>query len=112
MKRENDYQAGLIKRLKDEFPGCVILKNDPNYIQGFPDLTILYEDKWAVLEVKRSKNATHQPNQDYYIDKLNEMSYASFVYPEIERKVMNDIREAFGVGGETRILKSKPTLVA
>ena len=29
---ESKFQACLIKRLKAEFPGCYVLKNDPNYI--------------------------------------------------------------------------------
>lgn len=91
---ENKFQHHLIERLKIEFPGCVILKNDPNYIQGMPDLIILYENHWAMLEVKKGKNATHQPNQDYYITKLNNMSYASFVYPENEEEVMYEIHQA------------------
>ena len=56
------------------FPGAIVLKNDPNYIQGIPDLTVFYQDKWATLEVKKSENASHQPNQDYYVGLMNEMS--------------------------------------
>lgn len=94
-KRENEYQAKLIKKIKSEFPGCVVLKNDPNYIQGFPDLTVFYEDKWAALEVKRSVNAKRQPNQPYYVDKLNEMSFARFVCPENEEEVLHELQQAF-----------------
>ena len=63
-KVEREYQAKLIKRIKELLPGCVVMKNDPEYIQGIPDLTVLYHDKWATLEVKREKNAKHRPNQD------------------------------------------------
>jgi len=47
---ESAFQANLIKELETLFVGCVILKNDANYIQGFPDLLILYKNNWAVLE--------------------------------------------------------------
>ena len=46
---ESRYQGLLIKRLRAMFPGCVILKNDTDYIQGFPDLTILWRRYWGVL---------------------------------------------------------------
>ena len=64
MKRENAFQAHLIKRLKNEFPGCIVLKNDANYIQGIPDLIVLHNGAWAALEVKRSVDAPYQPNQE------------------------------------------------
>ena len=95
MIKESKFQANLVKRLKSEFPGCVILKNDENYIQGFPDLTILYKDKWAVLESKRFETASHRPNQDYYVNLLNGMSYSKFVYPENEEEVIDGLREVF-----------------
>lgn len=95
MKKESSFQAKLIKRIKDEFPGSFVFKNDEQYIQGIPDLTILYKDRWAVLECKRSLNASHRPNQDHYISELNDMSYASFVYPENEEEVFNGLRTIF-----------------
>ena len=95
MIKESKFQANLVKRLKSEFPGCVILKNDENYIQGFPDLTILYKDKWAVLESKRFETASHRPNQDYYVNLLDSMSFSKFVYPENEEEVIDGLREVF-----------------
>ena len=95
MKRENQYQAGLIKRLKDRFPDCIVLKNDANYIQGFPDLTILCGKRWALLECKRNNEAHRQPNQEYYIGKGNEMSFARFISPENEEEVLRDLQQAF-----------------
>lgn len=90
-RTENIYQRSLIKRLKEEIPGCIILKNDPNYIQGIPDLLLLVGDRWLALEVKRSASAPHRPNQDYYIDRMNEMSAAYYVYPENEDEVIDEI---------------------
>lgn len=92
---ERDFQSSLIKDIKRQFPGCIVMKNDPNYIQGIPDLVILHNDKWAALEVKKDENASHQPNQDYYICKMNEMSYASFVCPENKEEVLSELSSAF-----------------
>lgn len=92
---EREFQAGLIKELKERFPGCLVLKNDPDYIQGIPDLTVLYKDHWALLECKKSANAKRQPNQDYYVERANGMSYAAFIYPENKEDVLNDIQQAF-----------------
>lgn len=97
MKNENVYQAELIKKIESLIPGCFVLKNDPNYIQGIPDLLILYEDKWAMLEVKRSEDDKHRPNQDYYIDRFGEWSYSSFIFPENEEVVLNELQRALGV---------------
>jgi hypothetical protein len=71
-----------------------VLKNDPNYISGIPDLLILNGNKWASLEVKKSAKAKHRPNQDYYVDKMNKMSYSSFVYPENKEDVLNDLERS------------------
>lgn len=95
MKRENTFQAKLIKELKVIFPDCMVLKNDSSYCQGIPDLLILYKDRWAMLECKRSSSASHRPNQDYYIQKLGEMSYASFISPENKERVLNELQQAF-----------------
>lgn len=98
---ESQFQAKLIKELKSRYPGCVVLKNDPNYIQGFPDLTVLYKDKWAVLECKRSENESHQPNQDYYVGELNRMGYSSFIFPENRKQVLDDLSKHFDENDET-----------
>lgn len=92
---ENKFQSQLIKEIKKEFPGCVVLKNDSSYLQGVPDLSIFHNNHWAMLEVKKHENAKRQPNQEYYVDKLNEMSYASFIYPENKKQVMDELRRKF-----------------
>ena len=92
MPRENKFQAKLIKDIESRFPGCIVIKNDANYIQGIPDLTVLYEDKWATLECKKSKNATHQPNQDDYVEQMNNMSFSAFIYPENKEEVLNELQ--------------------
>ena len=95
MGLERDFQPKLIRELRSRFPGCVIIKNDPTYIQGMPDLLILYENKWAMLEVKKSSRAPHQPNQDFYIDKLNQMSFAAFIFPENYEEVLDGLQQTF-----------------
>ena len=94
MSLERNFQAKLIKELKAIFPDCIVMKNDPNYIQGIPDLIILYNDRWAALECKKNKNAYRRPNQEYYVDKMNSMSYASFIYPENKERVLDEIQQA------------------
>lgn len=93
-KKESNFQKDLIKKLKTMFPTSIVLKNDPTYIQGIPDLLILHNDKWAALECKRSQDASARPNQSYYVDKMNNMSYAAFIYPENETEVLNEIQSA------------------
>ena len=97
--KESAFQSRLIKRIKAEFPGAEVMKLDAGYIQGIPDLLILFKDRWAVLECKKSATASHQPNQDYYIDHLNGMSFSRFIFPENEEEVLNDLKSAFGVSG-------------
>lgn len=99
---ERDYQAKLISKLKDILPGCVILKNDTDYLQGIPDLLILYGGRWAMLEVKRSASASHQPNQDYYVDMLGRMSYAAFIFPENEEEILREVQRALDPAGAAR----------
>ena len=94
-KKENEFQASLIKEIKARFPGAMVLKNDANYIQGIPDLTVLYGDKWAMLECKRSSKASKRPNQEYYIDTLGDMSFASFISPENKEDVLNELEQSF-----------------
>lgn len=93
-KKESEFQAGLIKELKDIFDGCLVLKQDPNHVQGIPDLLILYKDKWASLECKRSDDSPVRPNQRYYVNKMNEMSFSRFISPENKEEVLNDIQQA------------------
>lgn len=104
---ENKFQHILINDLKTIFKGCIILKNDPNYLQGFPDLLILYKNKWAALEVKDSFKARKQPNQRYWIDYANDLSFAAFIFPENKDEVLNELQQAFGLIRFTRFSRSK-----
>lgn len=88
---ENRFKTRLNNELKEMFPGCIILHMDPNEIQGIPDLLILYENKWAALEGKKSSTASVRPNQAYYVDLMDHMSFASFIYPENKDEVLDEL---------------------
>lgn len=92
---ESKFQKDLIDAIEARFPGSMVLKNDPNYIQGIPDLLVLYKNKWAALECKKSQKAIHQPNQDYYVCNMNDMSFASFIYPENRNEVLDALERSF-----------------
>lgn len=88
---ESQFQSSLISELREKLPGCVVLKNDPDYIQGIPDLLILCGGRWAALECKRSEKEKRQPNQEYYVRRMNEMSFARFIYPENKDYILNEL---------------------
>lgn len=93
-KLESKFQAELIKELKTIFPGCIIQKQDSGRIQGIPDLLILYGDRWAMLECKRSEKASHRPNQDYYVAKCDDMSFCRYIYPENKVEVLDALQQS------------------
>ena len=93
---ETKFKTNLIKELKNRFPGCMVFHTDPTEIQGSPDLIVLYKDRWAALEGKKTSNASHRPNQDYYVDLMNSMSFAAFIYPENKEDVLYELSQAFG----------------
>ena len=97
-KLERDFQSGLIKELKAMLPGCIITKLDSSHIQGIPDLLILFRDKWATLECKKSMSARRQPNQDYYVGLMNEMSFSRFISPENKEEVVRELEQTFRPG--------------
>ena len=105
--KESAFQHKLIKTIEDRFPGAIVMKNDPNYIQGIPDLTVLYENNWATLECKKSEKENHQPNPDYYVEKMNGMSYSAFVYPENMEETLDAMERSFKTRRATRSSKSK-----
>ena len=95
---ERDFQKNLIQELKERFPGCVVMKNDSSYIQGIPDLTVLYRDRWVVLELKRASGSSRRPNQSFYVEKLNEMSYAAYIHPGNKEQVLDEVLRSFRTG--------------
>lgn len=106
-KLERAFQSSLIKEIKKMFEGCIVTKLDSSYIQGIPDLLILWNDKWATLECKKHKHAVRQPNQNYYVNRMNEMSFSRFIFPENKEEVLHDLEQAFKFGRESRISRSE-----
>ena len=105
--KESKFQADLKKELQERLPGCIVTKLDSSCIQGIPDLLVLYEDKWATLECKKSANAKRQPNQPYYVEKMNDMSFSRFIYPENKEEVLSELQHAFETRRSTRISRRK-----
>lgn len=96
-KLESKFQSELIKEIKTRFPGCIVMKTNPGYIQGIPDLMVVYGEHWFSLECKDSPDAPKRPNQEYYVNKMNEMSFSRFIFPENKEEVLNEIQQAFGL---------------
>lgn len=95
MEKENSFQSKLKKELKQRYPGCIVTKLDSSDIQGIPDLLVLYKNKWATLENKRSKNAKKRPNQEYYVQVMDDMSFSRFIYPENKEQVLSELDNLF-----------------
>lgn len=104
---ENKFKTGLVKELKSRFPGCMVIHADPNEIQGIPDLLVLYEDTWAALEGKKSEKASRRPNQDFYVKKMDDMSFAAFIYPENKEEILNELERSFKARRAARVSGSQ-----
>lgn len=100
---ENRFQRELIRDIKEMLPGAIVMKNDPNYIQGIPDILVLYKKRWGALECKKSSGAKKQPNQEYYVDTMNDMSFAAFICPENKEEVLGELQQALKPRRKTRI---------
>lgn len=100
---ESEFQRKLIEELKEAYPNALIFKNESK--QGLPDITILEGNRWALLECKKDRNASHQPNQDYYVEKANKMSFSRFIFPENKQEVLDELQQALRPGRKTRISK-------
>lgn len=107
MALESTFQKDLIVEIKQMFPGCIVLKNDSGYMQGIPDILILFRNHWAILEAKRSPNEPFQPNQEWYIETLNNMSFSSVIYPENKEAVLDALQHSFRTRRAPLISKSK-----
>lgn len=92
---EKEFQSGLIKELKALFESCIVMKLDSGYIQGIPDLLVLYKDKWATLECKKVHNSSKRPNQEYWVNKMDGMSFSRFICPENKEEVLNELQQTF-----------------
>lgn len=102
-KKENRFQKEVIDEIKSRMPDAIVLKNDPNYIQGIPDLLILNGPRWGALEVKRGIDAVHQPNQDYYVNRMNDMSFAAFIFPENKDFILDRLETSLSKEDDTNV---------
>ena len=100
---ESLFQNHLISKIKRRWPGAVVLKNDSSYIQGFPDLLVLIEDGWFALECKASENSPVRPNQDYWVDELNSMGFAAFIYPENQKEILDEMEQSLNSHRKARV---------
>lgn len=91
--READFQAKIIKWLRAQ--GCIVLKQkmDATTRSGTPDLIFLKEGFWGAIEVKKSKTSSVRPGQKENIAKMNEWSWAKFVWPENWSEVQSELKE-------------------
>jgi hypothetical protein len=94
MARESRFERDIIERIYETYPGIVVLKNDPSFQQGIPDRLFLNGPYWAALEFKRSSDASVRPNQVYWVNRLNTMSYANFIFPENMSEVLNELQRS------------------
>lgn len=102
---ESKFKTQLKKRLEMEFPGCMVMHLDPTEIQGIPDLIILWRDRWATLEGKQNSKSNVQPNQEYYVKKMDNMSFSRFIWPGNMEEVINDLKQAFTAERQARLPK-------
>lgn len=93
--KESRFQKSVIEEIKNRFPGCIVLKNDASYIQGIPDLTIFWGERWGTLECKQNERSSCRPNQEYYVRRMNGMSFSAFIFPENREEVLNEMEQAF-----------------
>lgn len=96
-KLESEFTLDLKDELRRRFTGCFIYKLDPNQVQGIPDLLVLWESHWAILETKRGLRSVRQPNQEYYVEQFDEMSFAAFIHPLNYREVLDEMERVFGL---------------
>ena len=96
-KLESDFQAALITQLNETLPGCLVLVKPGHYIQGFPDLFVLYKNQWAALECKKSMSSPYQPNQEWWIAELDTMGFASMICPENSKEILDEVFRSFGI---------------
>lgn len=98
-QREGSYKTYLTKEIYKRFPNrCIVVRLDSALLQGVPDMGILFEGGfWCFLEAKSSANADRQPNQEFYVQKLNDMCFAAFIFPENEEAVLDELQEEFEI---------------
>lgn len=92
---EREYQAKLVKKIERLIPGCYVRKHDMQ--QGWPDLLILAPGFWAMIETKREEPGPEdfEPNQEWWIEEFDRMSFSACIYPENEQEVLHALSQAY-----------------
>jgi len=103
LPQERNFQSGLIRDLKQRLEGCIVTKLDSSHLQGIPDLLILYGDRWASLECKRSEKSRKRPNQKYWVERMNSMSFSRFIFPENKEEVLDELEQTLRADRESRL---------
>ena len=104
--KESTLQKSVIDDIKSRLPGAIVLKNDANYIQGYPDLAVHYKGMVALLETKRHENSSKRPNQEFYISNANECGgFARFINTENKDVVLDELERTFKTQRITRFSK-------
>lgn len=106
MSIEGPYKTQLTKTIYRMFgtDHCAVVRLDSALLQGIPDMGILFDGGfWALLEAKTSRRARIQPNQPYYVDFMNQLCFAAFIYPDNEEAVLNALQEEYESHRRTRL---------
>ena len=94
MRRETKFKKMFKKKLKRLYPECIIVEADPTYFWSVPDVYFFLGSFWAALEFKRTEGSSRRPNQEYWVEVLDKMSFARFVYPGVEEEVLSELEAA------------------
>ena len=93
---ESEFKVRVKNRIQDRFPNLDLDFIDYNgYNRSMPDTFVIGPHVWAALEYKRSEDASHRPNQEYHISRLNKKGYATFVCPENLEEVLDELEVLF-----------------
>jgi len=100
---ESKFKRDVREEIEALFPGCIIIKGNSSEVQGIPDMLVIWHERYAFLEFKRSANEIHQPNQDWYVGLLDEWSFAAFIYPENKEEILDALQLSFSSRRKTRV---------
>lgn len=93
---ESEFKRSFKLRLKVRLLGIDLdFIENKNNARSTPDLIILGSPMWVALEFKTSARAKRQPNQSYHIQRMDQKSYARFVYPSNVEEVLDELEELF-----------------
>jgi len=91
---ESRFKRKTLKRISERLSGINLDFIHPNR-RSQPDVIILGPKVWAALEFKKEKNSNKQPNQVFYVSRMNEQSYARFVHPGNVEGVLDELEQLF-----------------